>query len=75
MSKEDLREPVRRNIRIPADLDDWLRVESKRTAIPVSSLISIAVSRYHEQAIGISNASELVQALEELNEKVSETTQ
>lgn len=59
-------EPVRKNVRMPRELAEWLERESKRTAIPASSLITIAVERYREQKEGPSNAQNLLQQIAEL---------
>ena len=59
-------EPVRKNIRIPKDLSDWLDKESKRTAIPASSLITIAVERYIEQKEGLANAGQIAELLQQV---------
>jgi len=59
-------EPVRKNIRIPKDLSDWLDKESKRTAIPVSSLITLSVERYIEQKEGLANAGRTAELLQQL---------
>ena len=59
-------EPVRKNIRIPKDLSDWLDKESKRTAIPVSSLITLSVERYIEQKEGLANATHTAELLQQI---------
>lgn len=59
-------EPVRKNIRIPKDLSDWLDKESKRTAIPVSSLITLSVERYIEQKEGLANATHTAELLQRI---------
>lgn len=71
MSDVEFKEPVRKSIRIPADVADWLEKESKRTAIPASSLITIAVERYIEQKEGVEKAGDLVKQLQMYNEKMN----
>lgn len=63
---KDFEEPVRKNIRMPKELTDWLEKESKRTAIPASSLITIAVERYIEQKEGLANAGRTAELLQQL---------
>lgn len=62
----DFQEPVRKNVRMPKELTDWLEKESKRTAIPASSLITIAVERYREQKEGLVKAGETAALLQQL---------
>lgn len=40
------KEPVRINIRIPADINDYLDNESKRTGVPKSSLVYMMIDKY-----------------------------
>jgi len=63
---KDFEEPVRKNIRMPKELTDWLEKESKRTAIPASSLITIAVERYIEQKEGLANAGQVAELLQQV---------
>lgn len=41
-----LEEPVRINVRVPADINEWLDQESKRTAVPKSSLVYMMIDKY-----------------------------
>lgn len=64
--EQNFDEPVRKNVRVPKELSDWLEMESKRTAIPVSSLFTIAVERYREQKEGLVKAGETAALLQQL---------
>ena len=64
--KINVDEPVRKNMRLPKDLSEWLEKESKRTAIPASSLITIAVERYIEQKEGLANAGQIAELLQQV---------
>lgn len=66
----EIQEPVRKNIRIPKELSDWLDKESRRTAIPVSSLITIGVEQYRQTKEGLGNMGEWVSVLNELSKKM-----
>lgn len=67
---EPVREPVRINIRIPAEINDWLDKESKRTAVPKSSLVYMMIDSYISQKAVVSTMQgmpELMNRVEKAN--------
>lgn len=56
---EPVREPVRINIRIPAEVNDWLDKESKRTAVPKSSLVYLMIDKYITEKETVSTMQEM----------------
>ena len=57
---EDIREPKRMNIRISADLHDWLERRSQETGIAKSSIIAFAVEDYRKTQDTVKNMPDLV---------------
>lgn len=49
------KDPVRINIRIPADINDYLDTESKRTGVPKSSLVYMMIDKYISDKKAIDN--------------------
>lgn len=45
----DVREPFRINVRVSADLNDWLDKESKETGISKTSIVAFATEQYRQQ--------------------------
>lgn len=56
---EPVREPVRINIRIPAEINDWLDKESKRTAVPKSSLVYLMIDKYISDKTAVTAMQEM----------------
>lgn len=56
---EPVREPVRINIRIPAEINDWLDKESKRTAVPKSSLVYLMIDKYISDKEAVTTMQEM----------------
>lgn len=70
MSFEADRDMVRVNTRISAEINDWLDARSKRTGVPKSAIIHIALEQYMTQLESI-NALQLSQGtLRDLYSKV-----
>lgn len=66
----DSREMVRINTRISAEVNDWLDERSKKTGVPKSSIVYIALEQYMIQLRSM-NALEFSQGtLRELYQKV-----
>lgn len=66
-------EMVRVNTRIGADANAWLDKESKRTGVPKSTLIHLAIEHYIQQKEVMKNMadmSQLVAAIERLENKM-----
>lgn len=57
---EDIREPKRMNIRLSADLHDWLEKRSLETGIAKSSIIAFAVEDYRKTQNTVMNMPDLV---------------
>lgn len=57
-------EPVRINVRIPADVNEWLDKESKRTAVPKSSLVYMMIDKYIAEKAAVSTLKHLPSYLE-----------
>lgn len=45
----DVREPFRINVRVSAELNDWLDKESKETGISKTSIVAFATEQYRQQ--------------------------
>ena len=68
-------EMVRINTRIGYDANEWLDAESERTGVPKSTLIHLAVEAYIQQKDAmkaVSDLGRLVQAIQNLEEKVDQ---
>lgn len=61
---EDIRAPKRMNIRLSADLHDWLEKRSQETGIAKSSIIAFAVEDYRKTQDTVSNMPQLTSAME-----------
>lgn len=61
---EDIRAPKRMNIRLSADLHDWLEKRSQETGIAKSSIIAFAVEDYKKTQDTVSNMPQLTSAME-----------
>ena len=61
---EDIRAPKRMNIRLSADLHDWLEKRSQETGIAKSSIIAFAVEDYRKTQDTVSNMPQLASAME-----------
>ena len=61
---KDIREPKRMNIRLSADLHDWLEKRSQETGIAKSSIIAFAVEDYKKTQDTVSNMPQLTSAME-----------
>ena len=61
---EDIRAPKRMNIRLSADLHDWLEKRSQETGIAKSSIIAFAVEDYRKTQDTVSNMPQLTFAME-----------
>ena len=57
---KDIREPKRMNIRLSADLHDWLERRSQETGIAKSSIIAFAVEDYRKTQDTVTNMPDLV---------------
>lgn len=66
-------EMVRVNTRIGADANNWLDEQSKKTGIPKSTLIYLAVESYIQQKDALAmmaDMGQLVQAIQRLENKI-----
>ena len=61
---EDIRAPKRMNIRLSADIHDWLEKRSQETGIAKSSIIAFAVEDYKKTQDTVSNMPQLTSAME-----------
>ena len=61
---EDIRAPKRMNIRLSADLHDWLEKRSQETGIAKSSIIAFAVEDYRKTQDTVSNMPQLTSVME-----------
>ena len=61
---EDIRAPKRMNIRLSADLHDWLEKRSQESGIAKSSIIAFAVEDYRKTQDTVSNMPQLTSAME-----------
>ena len=61
---EDIRAPKRMNIRLSADLHDWLEKRSQESGIAKSSIIAFAVEDYKKTQDTVSNMPQLTSAME-----------
>ena len=57
---ENIREPKRMNIRLSADLHDWLEKRSLETGIAKSSIVAFAVEDYRKTQETVKTMPDLV---------------
>lgn len=57
---ENIREPKRMNIRLSADLHDWLEKRSLETGIAKSSIVAFAVEDYRKTQEAVKTMPDLV---------------
>jgi predicted DNA-binding protein len=67
----EIREAVRVNSRISAEVNDWLDRRSKETGIPKSSIIHLALEQYMIQMRSITALETSQGTLRELADKVN----
>jgi hypothetical protein len=67
MENEEVRELVRVNTRISADLNDWLDNESKRTGLSKSAIMMIATEGYRKERDVVKSMNEFSVIYEEMN--------
>lgn len=73
MEKPEIRDPFRLNVKVSAEINDWLDAESKKAGVPKSSLVYFAVERYvHEQTAikSMAGLPEIMAKLDSLEKKV-----
>ena len=61
---------VRVNTRISNELNIWLDEESKRTGVPKSTLIHLALTMYMQQRKAISSMEEIIKRLDRIEKSV-----
>lgn len=61
---------VRVNTRISRELNVWLDNESKRTGVPKSTLIHLALTMYMHQQRAIGSIEEVVKRLDRIEERI-----
>lgn len=78
MTKEkDMAEMVRVNTRISTEVNEWLDNESKRSGVPKSTLIFLALESYMTQKIAMRQVNvlaKLVDDIETLKTNISDLT-
>ena len=61
-------EMVRVNTRISSELNEWLDEESKRTGVPKSTLIHLALTMYMQQKRAVGSLEEVIKRLDRIEE-------
>ncbi|CAM4026398.1 hypothetical protein ALCH109712_16975 [Alkalicoccus chagannorensis] len=67
---EKEREPVRINVKISADSNDWLEAESRKSALTKSALVNVAIREYIKQSTTVDNMPEMMKMMSQLQEYV-----
>ena len=61
---ENIREPKRMNIRVSAEIHDWLEKRSLESGIAKSSIVAFALEDYRKTQETVTNMPQLTSAME-----------